>query len=196
MLVLGTITQSNCYAGFVTTITEISVKCSPSQEEAMPQAYVGAPHTYLSLTTKGIKVDEIEELITPKNWDWDSNDALVIARCTVSDGVTNAGGMFSYIGRNWKTPITLECARGEGIEIVMYKPNDSDPNKYQYVADLISDRLVRSKKTQPSSLASFEKIPDMEVVQQSPPIVDRGTDPSVFSLLLSSGFGGLESVSH
>jgi hypothetical protein len=149
VFIINIIIQSTCYAGFVTTVTEITIKCSPSEKESQPQYHPGAPRTYLSLITKGVRVDNKEHLISLANWDWQNNRVLVVARCISPDGnsVTKVEDMFPYLRRYLDTPSTTNCERGEGMSIQMYKPNDTDPDKYQYVADLKIDRFVQHTQT-------------------------------------------------
>lgn len=137
--------QSNCYAKLITTTTEINVKCSPTSEEAQAhtQSYIGTPNTYLSLTTKGMRIDNREELIMDlANWDWQSNNVLVLAKCTTSDSVVKVLNMFPYTEEHSSALPTLQCEVGQGIEITMYAPNDSNPNTYQYVANLTTTRRI------------------------------------------------------
>ena len=126
--VLSAVIQNYCYARFITTVTEIKVPCSPTQEEAQKQIYPGEQNTFLMLTTKGIKIEG--ELIT--NWDW--QDVSVIARCVTSvGGITNLRNMFSGPGESSDVLPSLSCKRGEGIEVTMNRPNDLNPNKYLYI---------------------------------------------------------------
>jgi hypothetical protein len=159
-IILSMLIQSNCYAGFITTISETSVKCSPTPEEAKPQIYPGRPHTYLKLVTKGIKtkIDGQNTLIGYQ--DCKSGDVFVIAQCITPTGDSLwTKDMFVY-SKTFSEPPTLSCRGGEGISITMYKPNDSsDPDKYQHVADLIKDRRVRDKQSEPTILDEPNKLP-------------------------------------
>lgn len=138
---LGAMIQGSCYARYVTTIEEISVKCSPTPEAVKPQVYIGKPNTYLSLTTKGILVDE-KELI--KYWDWQKSDLYVTAACITPDNnVANIKSMIPYTEEPLKVFPSLRCERGQGITIKMYEPNDQNPNKYQYIAKLTTNLEIR-----------------------------------------------------
>lgn len=173
--------QSICYARFVTTVEEISLQCAPSEEEAISTSLVhlGERNTYLSITTKGIRIAGEKELVTPRDWDWDSVDTLISAECTILGGATNAMLMFSYLGKESNTLPTLSCNRGEGIKVTMYKPNSIDPNEYQYVADLKIDRMVRKKNT-PSNKMPQPSINSDLTVPQALPILPSLTTPVNF----------------
>jgi hypothetical protein len=154
--VLSAIVQNNCYAKRVTTTIEISIPCSPTPEEALshPQIYPGAPDTWLSLTTKGIKVEGQEELI--KDSFFQNNSILVVAKCTEPGGfVAAATNMFIFSEQSSTTipPMpALHCKKRQGIEVIMSKPNDPNPNKYKYVADLTITSYIHDKSSSGATL--------------------------------------------
>jgi hypothetical protein len=161
--ILCAIIMNNCYATRKTTIVEISVSCSPTPEEAQSRIYPGAPNTWLSLTTKGIKVEGQDELI--KDSFFQNTNILVLAKCTEPDGFVTAGSnMFIYSEQN-PTIIppmpALHCKRGQGLEVIMSKPNNSNPNKYKYIANLTITSYIHDKK--PLEIIPVE--PHVETVQ-------------------------------
>lgn len=161
ILIVNLLILSNCYAGgYITTISEISVKCSRTSEEAQPQVYPGIPNTYLKLVTKGIKtkVDGQDTFVEYQNWH--GGDVVVVAKCTVLGVAAWSQDMFLYSEAH-PIPI-LQCDRGEGISITMYSPNDLlDPDKYQYVADLVKVIHVRNKQPK-KSMQTTPVEPDIE----------------------------------
>ncbi|EKD45260.1 MAG: hypothetical protein ACD_69C00362G0002 [uncultured bacterium] len=150
--------QSNCYAKIITKTQEISIGCSPTPEEAQPQIYPGASNTYLKLVTKGIMVRTGERYELIKDWDWQNGDILVVARCITPEGHSvNAKSMFPDSEQHLTTFPTLDCEMGESISVLMDKPNNPNPDKYQYIADLKISRLVHGKNSlHPSEISPIK----------------------------------------
>ncbi|EKD45259.1 MAG: hypothetical protein ACD_69C00362G0001 [uncultured bacterium] len=120
------------------TSTEKSIKCNESLKNMHRQNYEESSDTQYILTTKGIRVSGINDLVT--NWSKFVNEATlppqpnyvqVDAAC-----IQPGGGRYSYHAEMWPLGKTLICKKGWGLSISMFSPRDQDPDKYNYVAML------------------------------------------------------------
>lgn len=144
--------QSICYGLYKTSTRKIELPF-PNDENPSFAVFPGEKNTYLCITTEGIKVAEQEELVTPIEWDWDGVQALVIAKCVISEsesGATNAKSMFHNLYNESNKLPTLQCRRGEGIRVEIHESSNMDSNEYQYVAKLTIDREIRKKRSNSS----------------------------------------------
>ena len=128
-----------CYA--VTLTVDIAVKCNPTVKDGEWTEFPGLVDTQYSLTTRGIKVEGIPELV--EYWDDEliktsgSEYVQVVARCS------SVADHYSYEGNMWGPGRTYTCSKGESLSVMMFHPNDDNPNKYQYVGTL---QIVRDDK--------------------------------------------------
>ncbi|EKE01159.1 MAG: hypothetical protein ACD_21C00202G0008 [uncultured bacterium] len=126
---LGAFSSSLCYA----TSETIAIQCSESAETASWHNYEGEKGTQYSLTTQGIKVAGIPNLVLYWTNDMRNlshyDDIHVDAKCTSPEG-------HEYWVSMWGPGKTCPCKKGESLSIIMLHPNDPDPNKYLYVATL------------------------------------------------------------
>ena len=124
------ITSPYIYAGVVHV--PVIIKCSSNLMESPWVVFDGAPGTQYTITTKGLRDNEIGEEVVEV-----TNDGLVEktsyglpayveAKCIPSNEATNISLTNSF----------LTCNKGEGIKVNMFMPNSSNPNRYHYVGML------------------------------------------------------------
>jgi hypothetical protein len=135
MIILLVIILFGTFPCYATTFTiDIAIKCSPTVEDAEWTTFPGSMDTQYSLTTRGIKVEGIPELVT--YWSDEliaasgSDYVHILARCS------STTSHYSYGSNVWGPRRTCICRKGESLSVVMISPNDDNPDKYQYAGTL------------------------------------------------------------
>lgn len=135
-----------CYAEVYTN--EISINCINNKRDATWREFGGVLGT-VSIISKGIREPEVQWLIT--DWRSREQDIQVIAKCSQSNETINL----------WPPGTTLTCSDGNSVLVSFMTPNDSDPRRYVFVADVIlqmdkdTDQLQVVQRVNPSGLTTL-----------------------------------------
>lgn len=140
LCILGIVISGSCYAQ--RQVIPLTLKCKPSIQEADWKRLKADPNATYSLTTQGLEVAGQERLLTDRReietYILGGTDTVFIqAECTPSQG---GRPMDMFPNRVSAAGITLTCQKGQGLAIMFGSPNDPDPKKYVYHAQVTVDR--------------------------------------------------------